>query len=67
MPKITTISESSREAAIESLARELHGVMDRLDPSENPGWGQLSAQEKEFYRRCVMHLSRQDAFSMLAG
>lgn len=42
-----------REGPIEALARELHWKMEHLDPSDNPGWDELTDHDKNFYRCCV--------------
>ena len=41
------------EIAIEALARALYRTMERLDPSDEREWDELSEHEKEFYRFCI--------------
>ena len=46
----------SKEEANSFLARELYEDMEHLDPSNAPGWEELSSREREFYMLCVSHL-----------
>ncbi len=40
-------------ASIELLARALHNIMERLDPTEDRCWEYLTEHQRDFYRICV--------------
>ena len=50
------VDSESVSAAKEFLASELFWKMERLDPSENPDWEELTDHQKNLYRLCVEHL-----------
>lgn len=56
---MTAKAEKSAEAgapgeeALEALAERLHWKMEHLDPTGDPPWGELSDDERRFYKSCV--------------
>lgn len=44
-----------REAAVERLAKRLHGEMEHLDPTGND-WQDLGELEKEWFLHCIKTL-----------
>lgn len=44
------------ERAIEELAEALHAKMERLDPTLDPDWSEMTDHQREFYRLCVIDL-----------
>ncbi|HEV7255444.1 MAG TPA: hypothetical protein VGN97_20380 [Mesorhizobium sp.] len=44
---------------IEELAEALHAELERLDPTEDEFWHDLSGDRREFYRQCVSAILRK--------
>jgi hypothetical protein len=46
-------------AAVGRLARHLHSTMERLDPSQDSEWDDLTEAEQDFYRAVVREMLRE--------
>lgn len=44
------------------LARVLHYEMEKLDPTDDPDWDQMSDHRREFYVLCVRSLIKSSEF-----
>lgn len=58
---------STREEALEFLARRLHWKMEHLDPTNDPPeWELLSERQREFYRACTVSLFQERRIASIA-
>lgn len=58
---------STREEALEFLARRLHWKMEHLDPTNDPPeWELLSEHQREFYRACTNAILQERRIARIA-
>jgi hypothetical protein len=56
-----TFASAGGEYVLDAIARRLHEVMERLDPTDDPEWDSLTDDRREFYRQCVKEVLHETA------
>lgn len=56
--KLTSEEPPSRRGAIDLLAQRLVWELERIDPTDERIWGEMSEREREVWRRAVDYLFR---------